>query len=528
MRAPTEAVLGAFCDHFNLNQDARNKLRELTPELQTIAVEQFDPPASADNNGKFILYARSLQQASQQGKLERFKGPSGTRAMFDKAMSMDNSASIDVVDSSAQNSGYATMMAMLDGGIQGGNMQGGTSNMENSGYATMMDMFGGNMQDGGMHGNKMGQDMLGGQKRPFDSAPVVVPKRYRNGPTPTISDPISMLNEQMNRQPGSASSERLMSAEIPNPKAKTNIAAFAELWRLNAEAQLKLFHLSPPALEAVLRKFEPLGAADPNMDWSNKLTTFASKVEMALKNDPVVAFIERWNLNELSQIKLQSLDTNQLEAVLYEFRPPAEADVVDEYFISLANSLQINSMMPAQNLTPSTGMSNMNPLNSNMTSMHPLKSTSNEGAADNDRVTSFIQRWNLNEDAQRKLYSLSPPQLQVVLNDFKPPPDQTADCNGKFIMFANSIVKNQLVWQQQTFDANFDQVALFIQKWNLNADSQAKLKQLTPEQLQIVLNDFRPPLHQSQEVNGKFIKFAASIQRNQANQMLQADGWIRL
>merc|ERR1719388_550724 len=77
MRAPTEAVLGAFCDHFNLNQDARNKLRELTPELQTIAVEQFDPPASADNNGKFILYARSLQQASQQGKLERFKGPSG-------------------------------------------------------------------------------------------------------------------------------------------------------------------------------------------------------------------------------------------------------------------------------------------------------------------------------------------------------------------------------------------------------------------------------------------------------------------
>ena len=44
-----ETEIHAFSEKFGLNQDARNKLLQLNPELQTIAIEQFDPPVSADN-----------------------------------------------------------------------------------------------------------------------------------------------------------------------------------------------------------------------------------------------------------------------------------------------------------------------------------------------------------------------------------------------------------------------------------------------------------------------------------------------
>merc|ERR1719387_1794487 len=59
---------------------------------------------------------------------------------------------------------------------------------------------------------------------------------------------------------------------------------------------------------------------------------------------------------------------------------------------------------------------------------------------DQDPVAAFIARWNLNEDAQKKLWQLPPPMLMIAINDFMPPAD-TEDCNGMMIKFGAQIQK---------------------------------------------------------------------------------------
>jgi len=187
-------------------------------------------------------------------------------------------------------------------------------------------------------------------------------------------------------------------------------------------------------------------------------------------------------LNADAQAKLMQLSEAQQQVVLSDFDPPAGAAEVNGKFIRFATSIQ----------------------NSQALGQVPL-----------DPATAFIQRWNLNADAQAKLMQLDESQQQVVFSNFDPPAGAT-EVNGKFIRFASSIQNSQALGQ-----VPLDPATAFIQRWNLNADAQAKLMELDESQQQVVLSKFDPPAGAT-EVNGKFIRFATSIQNSQATGYGQA------
>merc|ERR1712194_27670 len=116
----------------------------------------------------------------------------------------------------------------------------------------------------------------------------------------------------------------------------------------------------------------------------------------------------------------------------------------------------------------------------------------------------FLVHWNLNADAAGKLYKLTPSVQKMVMNQFDPPPSN-ADLSGKFIMFAASVEKAHA-------SAAPDSLGEFIQYWGLNEDAQNKLYKLSPDVAQLVMEKFAPPMT-GRDVSGKFIMFAASLER---------------
>lgn len=129
------------------------------------------------------------------------------------------------------------------------------------------------------------------------------------------------------------------SADIPAPEAEAHIHFFCQQWALNEDAMQRLQRLPPAALEVVLRDFQPQGEQGLGADWNGKLIVFASKVEQTFRNDPMAAFVGRWNLNQDAQAKLWQLDQLALDTVLSQFRPPPGAADVNGMLIMFANSI---------------------------------------------------------------------------------------------------------------------------------------------------------------------------------------------
>jgi len=57
--------VSAFIERWSLNQDAQNKLWELGPNELNIVLTEFSPPPSPDCNGKFIMFAKSIQNSGK-------------------------------------------------------------------------------------------------------------------------------------------------------------------------------------------------------------------------------------------------------------------------------------------------------------------------------------------------------------------------------------------------------------------------------------------------------------------------------
>merc|ERR1712224_77413 len=112
----------------------------------------------------------------------------------------------------------------------------------------------------------------------------------------------------------------------------------------------------------------------------------------------------------------------------------------------------------------------------------------------------------------------------MVMNQFSPPPTMT-EVSGKFIMFASSIEKVHMEGGKGGKDHGKDGgkgiggkgkdagCHSFAMWWGLNADAQKKLYNLSPEARALVINGFSPQWY-GQDVSGKFIMYAASIEKD--------------
>lgn len=199
-------------------------------------------------------------------------------------------------------------------------------------------------------------------------------------------------------------------------------------------------------------------------------------------DDDVVSFILRWNLNDDAQAKLMKLSPAAREHVVNEFNAPEGMTEVNGRLIKFANTID-------KQFGGGSG-----------------GGVAKHGSSE-DELVNFSAQWNLNEDAQNKLRKLSPHVQTIVMNSFNPKAPEE-HVNGKFIMFASSVEK------AQAHAADQDPVIGFIRHWNLNEDAQNKMSKLSPHVQSIVMEQFNPKAPQEQ-VNGKFIMFASSIEKAQ-------------
>mmetsp|Transcript_109373 Transcript_109373/g.171070 ORF Transcript_109373/g.171070 Transcript_109373/m.171070 type:complete len:254 (+) Transcript_109373:54-815(+) len=169
-----------------------------------------------------------------------------------------------------------------------------------------------------------------------------------------------------------------------------------------------------------------------------------------------------------------------------------------------------------------------------------------------DALHEFCSSWRLNDQAQEKLIGLSREAMMVLLNDFAPKVEPGGDVNGKFFVFvrgveqrigsglSNNVAPTSMMpqrkrmredWEQDAWSMGHvganawmppragmqmaradDPVQLFINKWGLNEDSVELITSLPPQAMDVVLREFSPR-GEDGDWNGKFIKFAANVQR---------------
>jgi len=254
-------------------------------------------------------------------------------------------------------------------------------------------------------------------------------------------------------------------------------------------------------------------------------------------NETVADIIGKWNLNDDAQDALFKLAPDVAAEVLIKFAPVQyEGRDVNGKFIMFASGV--------------------------------AKSLKGAGKGKGASIIEFVNQWNLNEDAQARLWKLPPHLMCEAVSSFAPLNYEGQDVNGKFIMFASGLLRGpkgsgkstpptgdqkgrgggksmfhgsgggKMAWGSESsaagkfansepsweFQASGLQssapetVQDIINKWALNIDAQTALFKLAPEVAVEVLMSFAPVNCEGRDVNGKFIMFASSIAKNRKGQ----------
>eukprot|EP00929_Paragymnodinium_shiwhaense_P065895 TRINITY_DN33006_c0_g2_i1.p1 TRINITY_DN33006_c0_g2~~TRINITY_DN33006_c0_g2_i1.p1 ORF type:complete len:1172 (-),score=262.45 TRINITY_DN33006_c0_g2_i1:28-3543(-) len=274
-----------------------------------------------------------------------------------------------------------------------------------------------------------------------------------------------------------------------------SLVAFCEQWELNEDAQTKLFSLSPEVQDKVIVDFAP-DVSKLTGNPSGMFIKFASGVsrrcssDMSSRDQVLLGFCQHWGLNEDAQAKLCSVPPEVQDELMVDFNP-GDAQLLGNCsgkFIAFTVSVE-----KRLGLGRYAGM----------------RDTTSAGA-----LAAFIQKYDLNSDAQERLYGLRPDIQQVVMDEYAPTPDQW-EHNGKIIKFASSVekrMKSQAPGPHRQSAAATSDVAAFIRQYNLNADAQARLQGLKPDVLAAVIAGYSPPPDQ-RDHNGKVIMFSSSVEK---------------
>lgn len=347
---------------------------------------------------------------------------------------------------------------------------------------------------------------------------------------------------------------------------------FCNRWALNSDAQGKLRKLTPKVQQLVMAQFAP---APHMMECSGKFIMFAASIEKAhagggsaykgaaalaskgvgrgptVDEAQIIAFCERWALNEDAVAKLRQLPPEMQHIAMSGFSPPPQMTEVSGKFIMYAASIAKARSGPGGQQYSDYGFRQTPLGNSVPLAWHGNeKGGWNESSQDELEFTklAFSEHWGLNADAWTKLQKLSPEVQHIVMAEFAPPAHLT-EVSGRFITFAASIERGHAtalrggrskderyyppqpmyprddMWYGPAYPPvpyiGEEQLLAFVQGWGLNADAQRKLRKIPPEVQAVVMAQFAPPPGM-QEVSGKFIMFASSLEKAHATRGLRA------
>jgi len=291
---------------------------------------------------------------------------------------------------------------------------------------------------------------------------------------------------------------RAMAMAMAARQQEGALAAFCLHWGLNADAEGKLRGLVPEAAEAVMREFMPPSEI---AEVSGKFIMFAASVEKRVKG------VGKGSFGKGKGVRA----TAGWEGPILPVQAAAWQSFSDGGFRRGATSAGWTPGKPRQ--SPAGPMINA-PVRAVATTATASTMTVRAGESSADvpdpdaeqNIQAFTHAWAVNGDAVDKLRRLSPAALSTVLREFQPQGQPMlgigSDWSGKLISFATRV--------EQTLRA--DPIAAFLGRWALNDDAKVKMSQLTPEQLEIVLREFRPRSPVT-DCNGQLIMFACSIQK---------------
>eukprot|EP00746_Dinoflagellata_sp_MGD_P055432 gnl/MRDRNA2_/MRDRNA2_24119_c0_seq1.p1 gnl/MRDRNA2_/MRDRNA2_24119_c0~~gnl/MRDRNA2_/MRDRNA2_24119_c0_seq1.p1 ORF type:complete len:162 (+),score=21.81 gnl/MRDRNA2_/MRDRNA2_24119_c0_seq1:60-545(+) len=127
-------------------------------------------------------------------------------------------------------------------------------------------------------------------------------------------------------------------------------------------------------------------------------------------------------------------------------------------------------------------------------------------------ILQFAERWGLDKMSIRYLYTLSPEQIAVVLQDFNPPSD-TRNVNAKLAVFIKSMTtENRQGLQTSMPDTsmNMEMLQEFVGRWQFDQKAINALRSLSPSDMHKVMTSFAPSADTT-NVNARLMKWIGFV-----------------
>lgn len=327
---------------------------------------------------------------------------------------------------------------------------------------------------------------------------------------------------------------------VADPAEDPVFAAFVAEWDLDDKAQRAFLSVDAATRQQVINDFAP---KDTSRGASIVLMGFLKSVmarrggptaqqafngggHVAYVSDPrfdhaIAAFIAKWELDEMAQDMLFSMDPMTRSRVMKDFAPTEVSRGASIVFMGFAKSVRAQSSAPIAHMAYGGG---------NM--IRPVHRNSwggggggGCGGGGSDRATAqFSQQWGFDQKAQESLYALDHVTRQRVINDFSPK-DISRGASIVLMGFIKSVVARggagapapQQAWGGQqawgkgggaptaaqafsgsghyggsaesTGDPHIDG---FAAQWSLDAKAVEALTRLDPDSQQKVMSGFAP------------------------------------
>jgi len=199
-----------------------------------------------------------------------------------------------------------------------------------------------------------------------------------------------------------------------------------------------------------------------------------------MTQDVIDEFVKKWSLDSGSVELLQNLQDGLLKNVVETFDPPSDTRNIDA-------KLKVFVQKGCGKGTSAN------------TARHPWH------AKDSSGIKEFSEKWGLDEGAVKLLEELDPAVCASVFAEFNPPPD-TQNINARLQSFVKSRARGA---SQST---RYDVISDFVAAWGLDSVSEALLRGLSSEVLDVVIQEFAPKPG-TLNLSGKLTAFVRNVER---------------
>jgi len=205
--------------------------------------------------------------------------------------------------------------------------------------------------------------------------------------------------------------------------------------------------------------------------------TLQEKTEEKDETSAFAAFTEKWGLDQGSIDALRDLPDSAQQEVIASFSVRAGTKNVNTRFRAYVRS---------KAGVPSTSSR----------AQGSLPGKTDQGGVAPGAIRRFAERWSLDSEAQQLLRQIPPEVCSGVLASFNPT-EATQNVNAKLRAFVRMRMQNS---------KSIDPIRQFLERWGLGPKAETALRSLPPDQLAVVLHEFRAPAG-STNVEGKLMGF---------------------